>query len=325
MSASTSTEPPPSAGLVPPAFGMVFVPGGTFAMGSEAFYPEEAPVRRVRVDPFWIDDTPVTNARFRAFVEATGHVTFAEIAPDPKDYPGMLPGMDRAGSLVFDPSPGPVDLQSLAWWSFRFGADWRHPQGEGSSIEQLDDHPVVHVSHSDAEAYACWAGKALPTEAEFEFAARGGLDGSEYAWGDELAPGGAMLANYWQGPFPLGNTLEDGWLRTSPVRSFPANGYCLFDMIGNVWEWTDDWFAQPGAEKKRAGSCCIPVNPRGGTRGGSIVKKDPGRIPRKVLKGGSHLCAEDYCHRYRPAARYAQPIDTSTCHIGFRCVVRHEG
>ena len=234
MSASISTELPPSADLVAPAPGMAFVPGGSFAMGSVAFYPEEAPVRRVRVDPFWIDETPVTNAQFRAFVEATGHVTFAEIAPDPRDYPGMLPGMDHAGSLVFDPPPGPVDLQSLAWWSFRFGADWRHPQGEGSSIEGLDDHPVVHVSHSDAETYGRWAGKALPTEAEFEFAARGGLDGAEYAWGDELAPGGAMLANYWQGPFPHGNTLEDGWLRTSPVRSYPPNVYGIVDLIGNV-------------------------------------------------------------------------------------------
>lgn len=155
-----------------------------------------------------------------------------------------------------------------------------------------------------------------------EFAARGGLDGADYAWGDELAPEGRMLANYWQGPFPHGNTLEDGWLRTSPVRSYPANGYGLFDMIANVWEWTDDWFSQPRVERKRGGSCCIPANPRGGSRGGSIVRKDASRIPRKVLKGGSHLCAASYCQRYRPAARYAQPIDTTTCHVGFRCVVR---
>jgi formylglycine-generating enzyme required for sulfatase activity len=302
--------------------GMIALPGGTFAMGSAAFYPEEAPVRRVSVSPFRIDATPVTNAAFARFVAATGHVTTAEIAPDPRDYPGMLPELAHPGSLVFEPSPGPVDLASVSWWAFRLGASWRTPLGPGSSLDGLADHPVVHVTHADALAYAEWAGKALPSEAEFEFAARGGLDGAEYAWGDELAPGGAMLANYWQGGFPHANSLADGYLRTSPVGHYPANGYGLFDMIGNVWEWTDDWFAQPKAEKKRAGSCCIPADPRGGTRGGSIVKQEAIRIPRKVLKGGSHLCAESYCQRYRPAARYAQPVDTSTCHIGFRCVVR---
>jgi formylglycine-generating enzyme len=272
MSASTSTDLLFPSEPVAPATGMAYVPGGTFAMGSEAFYPEEAPVRRVRVDPFWIDTTPVTNAQFRTFVEATGHVTFAEIAPDPKDYPGMLPGMAFAGSLVFDPPPGPVDLQSLSWWSFRFGADWRHPLGVDGSIEELGDHPVVHISHSDVEAYARWAGKQLPTEAEFEFAARGGLDGRDFAWGDELAPGGTMLANYWQGPFPHGNSLEDGWLHTSPVRSYPPNGFGIYDLIGNVWEWTDDWFSLSKV-KKRSGHCCVPANPRGGTRGGSMDKK----------------------------------------------------
>lgn len=291
-------------------------------MGSEAFYPEEAPVRSVRVDPFWIDETPVTNAEFSRFVRETGHVTFAEIAPDPKDYPGILPELVHPGSLVFEPTAGPVDLSSLCWWDFRLGASWRTPLGPGSTITGLEDHPVVHITHADAQAYARWAGKELPTEAEFEFAARGGLDGADYAWGEELAPEGAMLANYWQGEFPHANSLADGWLRTSPVRSYPANGYGLFDMIGNVWEWTDDWFAQPKIEKQRASSCCIPANPRGGTRGGSIVKADPSRVPRKVLKGGSHLCAEEYCQRYRPAARYAQPLDTSTCHIGFRCVMK---
>lgn len=301
---------------------MIHLPGGVFAMGSEAFYPEEAPVRQVSVAPFWIDVTPVTNAEFARFVDQTGHVTFAEFAPDPRHYPGMLPELAHPGSLVFEPTPGPVDLGSVCWWEFRLGATWRAPLGPGSSIEAIEDHPVVHVTHADAEAYARWAGKQLPTEAEFEFAARGGLVGAEYAWGDELAPDGVMLANYWQGGFPHANSLGDGWLRTSPVRSFPANGFGLFDMIGNVWEWTDDWFAQPKLDKKRSGSCCIPANPRGGTRGGSIVKKEPGRIPRKVLKGGSHLCAEEYCQRYRPAARYAQPIDTSTCHVGFRCVIR---
>ncbi len=324
MSASISTDEKDArnSGRAPP--GMIAIPGGTFLMGSERFYPEEAPVRKVSVDAFWMDETPVTNAQFARFVEATGHVTFAEIAPDPKDYPGMLPGMAHAGSLVFEKTAGPVDLTSGAvpWWDFRIGANWRQPLGPGSSIEGIEDHPVVHVAHSDAAAYAKWAGKTLPTEAEWEFAARGGADGKEFAWGDELAPGGKMLANYWQGRFPYANTQEDGYLRTSPVRSYPANGYGLYDMIANVWEWTDDWFAQPKVERKTKGSCCIPSNPRGGTRGGSIDRTDPSRIPRRVLKGGSHLCAEDYCQRYRPAARYAQPVDTTTGHVGFRCIKR---
>ncbi len=297
--------------------GMIHIPGGSFAMGSDRFYPEEAPVRRVKVDAFRMDETPVTNAAFAEFVAVTGHVTFAEIAPDPKDYPGMLPEMARAGSLVFEAPEGPVDLSVPSWWDFRFGATWREPLGERSAAEA--DHPVVHVAHADAAAFAAWAGKALPTEAEWEFAARGGLDGAEYAWGDTLSPD---RANYWHGNFPVRHELLDGWERTSPVRAFPPNGYGLYDMIGNVWEWTDDWFALPKIEKKRHGHCCIPENPRGGTRGGSINKTETARIPRKVMKGGSHLCAENYCQRYRPAARYAQPVDTSTGHVGFRCVVR---
>ena len=302
---------------------MIAIPGGTFAMGSEHFYPEEAPVRRVSVDMFRIDAAPVTNTAFAEFVAATGHVTFAEIAPDPKDYPGMLPELAQPGSLVFEPTPGPVPLNGGAiWWDYRIGANWHQPLGPGSSLEGLEYHPVVHIAHADAEAYAAWAGKALPSEAEWECAARGGLADAEYAWGDDLAPEGRMLANYWQGPFPHANSLADGWLRTSPVGSYPANGYGLCDMIGNVWEWTADWFAQPKVGRKQPGHCCVPANPRGGTRGGSIVKRDPIRIPRKVMKGGSHLCAESYCQRYRPAARYAQPVDTTTGHVGFRCVVR---
>ncbi len=301
---------------------MVAIPGGTYAMGSAAFYPEEAPVRRVRVDGFRIDAAPVTNAGFAAFVAATGHVTFAEIAPDPQDYPGMLPELAQPGSLVFEPTPGPVDPASLSWWHFRLGANWRQPLGPGSTLAGLEDHPVVHIAHADAEAYALWAGKELPSEAEWEWAARGGLEDQHYAWGNQLAPQGAMLANYWQGPFPHDNSLADGWLRTSPVKHYPPNGHGLYDMIGNVWEWTADWFTAPKVEQKRAGHCCVPANPRGGTRGGSIVKRDPIKIPRKVMKGGSHLCAESYCQRYRPAARYAQPVDTSTGHLGFRCVVR---
>ena len=204
---------------------MRLIPGGRFRMGSDRFYPEEAPVVEVRVDPFLIDETPVTNAEFARFVAETGHVTFAEIAPDPRDYPGMDPALAQPGSAVFEQPARVAGLRDIGqWWRWRIGANWRRPLGPGSSLEGLDDHPVVHVAHADAAAYAAWAGKALPTEAEWEFAARGGLEGADYAWGGELAPGGSMMANYWQGEFPLRNDLTDGWLRTSPVRSFPANG-----------------------------------------------------------------------------------------------------
>jgi formylglycine-generating enzyme required for sulfatase activity len=303
---------------------MVWIAGGTFRMGSDRHYPEEAPVHRVHVDGLWMDRTPVTNRQFRAFVEATGHVTCAEIAPDPKDYPGARPHMLKAGSLVFSPPRRRVvDLHDWSqWWTFTFGADWRHPYGPGSSIHGLYDHPVVHVAYSDAEAFARWAGKDLPTEAEWEHAARGGLDGAEFAWGDELTPGGRHMANTWQGAFPHENLVRDGYRRTSPVTAFPANGYGLHDMIGNVWEWTADWYAQKH-EADAAKPCCIPGNPRGGREEESYDPCQPRvRIPRKVLKGGSHLCAPNYCRRYRPAARHAQPLDTSTCHVGFRCVVR---
>ncbi|MGO4526917.1 formylglycine-generating enzyme family protein [Microvirga sp. 2MCAF35] len=302
---------------------MLWIPGGTFRMGSDRHYPEEAPVHRVTVDGFWIDRTPVTNREFRRFVEATGHVTVAERKPDPRDYPGALPEVLKAGSLVFTPPDYPVSMEDWSqWWSFTFGANWRRPYGRGSSIKGLDDHPVVHVAYADAEAYAAWAGKSLPTEAEWEYAARGGLDGAEFAWGDELTPGGRHMANTWQGEFPFQNKREDGYERTSPVMAFPPNAYGLYDLIGNVWEWTSDWYAQKHpADAPKA--CCIPENPRGGREADSYDPRQPQvRIPRRVLKGGSHLCAPNYCRRYRPAARHAQPIDTSSSHIGFRCVVR---
>ena len=302
---------------------MVRIPGGTFRMGSDHHYPEEAPVHRVTVDGFWIDRTPVTNRQFKAFVKATGHVTYAEIPPDPADYPGALPDMLYAGSLVFAPLPRVVNLNDWSqWWTFMRGADWRHPYGPKSNINTSDDHPVVHVSFSDALAYAKWAGKDLPTEAEWEFAARGGLDGAEFAWGDKFTPGGAHMANTWQGEFPLRNLNQDGFERTSPVRAFPPNGYGLHDMIGNVWEWTVDWYASKH-EADAPKACCIPENPRGGREEQSYDPSLPDiRIPRKVLKGGSHLCAPNYCRRYRPAARHAEAIDTSTSHVGFRCVRR---
>jgi formylglycine-generating enzyme required for sulfatase activity len=303
---------------------MVGIPGGTFRMGSDEHYPEEAPVHHVAVDAFWIDRAPVTNRQFREFVRATGHVTFAEIAPDPKDYPGALPNMLRAGSLVFNPPRHAVDDMRdwSQWWTFKFGANWRRPYGPRSSLSGLNDHPVVHVAYSDALAYAKWVGKDLPTEAEWEFAARGGLDGAEFAWGDELTPDGKQMANTWQGAFPHENLKLGGYDRTSPVTAFPSNGYGVYDMIGNVWEWTSDWYSA-GHEADARKACCIPTNPRGGREETSYDPCQPEiKIPRKVLKGGSHLCAPNYCRRYRPAARHAEPVDTSTSHVGFRCVLR---
>ena len=301
---------------------MVWIEGASFSMGSDRHYPEEAPARRVSVEGFWIDRTPVTNADFARFVAATAWVTFAEIPPRAEDYPGALPEMLVAASLVFAPTKGPVDLRnSSAWWRYTPGADWAHPTGPESSLDRLDRHPVVHLAWVDVEAYARWAGLELPTEAEWELAARGGLDGAEYAWGDQLTPGGQHMANVWQGRFPWENLAFDGWVRTSPVGFYPPNGFGLSDMIGNVWEWTCDWWSegQTGPSPK----CCGPHRHHGGREEQSYDPAQPGlRIPRKVLKGGSHLCAPSYCRRYRPAARHPHPIDTSTSHIGFRCVAR---
>lgn len=320
MEATTTTARSASDDVRP--HGMVRIPGGIFAMGSNDHYPEERPVHRVAVESFWMDETPVTNGQFRAFVQATGYVTFAEIPPRAEDYPGALPHMLKAGSLVFTQPKGPVDLnRPLSWWAFSFGANWRRPQGRNSTNRDLDDHPVVHVTHRDATAYATWAGKELPTEAEWEFAARGGLEGREFAWGDQLHPDGKPMANTWQGAFPHQNLRLDGFERTSPVKAFEPNGYGLFDMIGNTWEWTEDWYvARHVADEAKA--CCIPKNPRGPSQIESIDPQDFARMPRKVLKGGSHLCAPNYCQRYRPAARHPEPIDTSTSHVGFRCVRR---
>jgi sulfatase modifying factor 1 len=302
---------------------MVWVPGRTYRMGSDKHYPEERPAHRVTVDGFWMDRHPVTNARFARFVEATGHVTFAQIPPNPADYPGALPHMLYTGSLVFVQPSGPVDRRDFTnWWQFMKDANWRQPYGPGSSISGLDAHPVVHVAFADAEAFAVWEGKTLPTEAEWELAARGGLDDAAYAWGDEFLPRDRHLANTWQGDFPWENRAADGYERTSPVGAFPPNGYGLYDMIGNVWEWTTDWY-QPRHPHDAAKPCCIPQNPRGPRAEDSYDPCQPAiAIPRKVLKGGSHLCAPNYCRRYRPAARHPEPVDTSTSHVGFRCIVR---
>jgi formylglycine-generating enzyme required for sulfatase activity len=300
-----------------PFKGMVVLEGGRFWMGSDNHYPEEAPCREVAIAPFAIDAVPVTNREFAMFVKATGHLTLAERAPDAALYPDADPAMLRAGSSVFiPPRAAPPAMNPMLWWEYVFGADWRHPQGLTSSIAGLEAHPVVHVALEDAEAYCAWAGKRLPSEVEWEFAARGGLDRAVYAWGEELAPEGAMLANYWDGAFPAERIRPAAWKRTSPVCSFPANGHGLYDMIGNVWEWTSDWYSdRPG----KSPGCCAPAA-RISAEEASHDPNDPGRnFPRKVLKGGSHLCAENYCQRYRPAARYPQTVDTSTSHIGFRC------
>ena len=304
---------------------MNWVSGGTFTMGSDQHYPEERPAHRVTVDGFWMDRTPVTNERFTRFVESTGHVTSAEIPPNPDDYPGALPDMLYAGSLVFVRPAKPVDLRDIRhWWHFMRGADWRHPSGPESSIEGRERHPVVHISFADAAAFAKWEGKDLPAEAEWEFAARGGLESAAYAWGDEFVPNDRHMANTWQGEFPWQQNATDGYEGTSPVDSFPPNGYGLYDMIGNVWEWTTDWYV-PKHPNEVLKACCVPRNPRGPRE---VESYDPGQpnilIPRKVIKGGSHLCAPNYCRRYRPAARFPEPVDTSTCHLGFRCIARPE-
>jgi formylglycine-generating enzyme required for sulfatase activity len=305
-----------------PAENMAWVPGGTFLMGSNNHYPEEAPAHQVTVEGFWIDKYTVTNEQFARFAEATGYLTIAERPLKPEDYPGAKPEMLAPGSVVFRKPTQRVDLRDhFNWWTYALGANWRHPLGPGSALKKgMARHPVTQIAFEDAEAYAKWVGKELPTEAEWEFAARGGLEGAVYCWGDEFAPKGKMMANTWQGEFPIENLLTDGYQRTSPVGSFPPNGYGLYDMAGNVWEWTTDWYQ---AHSKIANSCCASFNPKGGEIDASYDPRTPNiRIPRKVLKGGSYLCAPNYCLRYRPAARISQQIDTGTCHQGFRCLIR---
>jgi len=297
---------------------MQYVEAGTFVMGSEDFYPEERPVHAVSVDGFWIDEHPVTAGEFRRFVRATGYVTLAESPLDPDLYPDADPELLTPGSLVFRKTSGPVDLEDHRnWWDYVPGAFWKRPGGRGTSVNGRDRHPVVHIAHEDAEAYATWAGKELPTEAEWEYAARGGLDGTVFAWGDDHFPGGNAMANTWQGEFPWQNLALDGFEGTSPVGSYPANGYGLYDMCGNVWEWTSDLFTSHRSQTSMS-PCCAPHDPRIATS-----EALPGEtIPRRVIKGGSHLCAPNYCLRYRPAARQGQAVDSSTNHLGFRCVLR---
>ncbi|MGH1527178.1 formylglycine-generating enzyme family protein [Leifsonia sp. L25] len=294
---------------------MVHIDGGTFLMGSVEFYPDEQPVHARTVGDYLIDRYAVTNADFARFVDATGYVTVAERPMDPADYPGVAPQDLVPGSLVFTATAGPVDLRDWRqWWRWEPGARWRHPEGPESGIEDRMDHPVVQVSFEDASAYAAWAGKRLPTEAEHEFAARGGVDGARFAWGDEAYPGGVEQANSWIGSFPYDNRGRFG-ATTAPVGSYPANGYGLYDFIGNTWEWTSDYYVPrhvvPGEEAVDAGARVDLL---------ASTSAEPGsRIPRRVLKGGSYLCSPDYCLRFRPAARSPQADDTATTHIGFRC------
>jgi formylglycine-generating enzyme len=300
------------------ADGMAWIAPATFRMGSNAHYAEEAPAHPVTVGGFWIDRHQVTNRDFAAFVDQTGYVTVAERPLNPADFPGAPAENLVPGSLVFTRTAGPVDLRHLAqWWTWTPGACWRRPEGPPSSVHGREDHPVVHVAYEDAERYATWAAKALPTEAQWELAARGGHHGASYTWGDEPEAPRERLANYWHGDFPW--RPDPGYGTTSPVGSYPANGSGLSDMAGNVWEWTTGWYSSRHPEPADS-PCCVPRDPRGGRERDSL---DPGQpqfaIPRKVIKGGSFLCADSYCLRYRPAARRPQMVDTGMSHIGFRC------
>jgi sulfatase modifying factor 1 len=321
MTDIVAVRPPPGT---PPGKNLTWIPGGTFLMGSEAFYPEERPVRRVSVDGFWMDTRPVTAGEFRRFVRETGYATVAERPLDSADYPDADPELHVPGSLVFRKTAGPVSLDDMRnWWEYLPGAYWKRPAGPGSTISGRDSNPVVHVAYADVEAYAAWAGKEIPTEAEWEFAARGGLEGAVFAWGDEHFPDGRPMANSWQGEFPWQNLKLDRFEGTSPVGSFPPNGYGMFDMTGNVWEWTCDWFSARSTTAVEQ-ACCVPKNPRvtDPDKSYAAVGEPGAEIPRKVIKGGSHLCAPNYCLRYRPAARQPHMVETSTAHLGFRCIVR---
>ncbi|MBO9203889.1 MULTISPECIES: formylglycine-generating enzyme family protein [Niastella] len=305
---------------------MVFIPGGKFMMGSNNFYPEEKPVHAVTVDGFWLDKYTVTNEEYKKFVDETGYITVAERPLKAEDYPGAKPEMLVPGALVFKKAKTAVNLSDyFNWWAWVPGTSWKHPKGPKTDIRGMEKHPVVHVAYEDAEAYATWAGKELPTEAEWEYAARGGLEGMNYTWGNEDTQLTKPMANTWQGEFPHQNLLIDKYEGTSPVGSFVPNGYGLYDMAGNVWEWTSDWYvANLDETANKVKTCCTThVNPRVVSAEASYDPCQPTiKIPRKVVKGGSHLCAPNYCLRYRPAARQPQMIDTGMSHIGFRCIVR---
>jgi len=317
-SANPTVNPP--EGAEAPYPGMKWVPGGTFRMGSDTHYPEEAPAGPVSVDGFWMDEAAVTIREFARFVAETGYITVAEKAPDPAMYPGADPALLVPGSIVFSKPPGPVDLaEPRNWWVWSPGASWRAPWGPGSGIDGRDEHPVTQVAYEDADAYARWAGKALPSEAQWERAARGGIEEAEFAWGDEIAPVGEERMNRWIGEFPWKFRPRRGGARrpgTVAVRSFEPNPFGLYEVCGNTWEWTRTFFEEGGPGPAK--SCCVPHDPQGP---GVHASRDPATgIPRKVLKGGSFLCAENYCSRYRPASRIPETVESATCHISFRCL-----
>jgi formylglycine-generating enzyme required for sulfatase activity len=315
---------------------MVWIPGGEFSMGGADDSDEAAggaptercnpsndarPVHRVYVDGFWMDRTEVTNEQFERFVRATGYVTIAERTPTAAEFPGAPPENLVAGSVVFAPPPGPVPLDSqLRWWTYLKGANWRRPSGAGSSLRGRERYPVVHVAYDDALAYARWARKRLPTEAEFEFAARGGLAGKRYAWGDELRPGGRWMANTFQGHFPDRDTGDDGWDGLAPVASFPPNGYGLYDVAGNVWEWVSDWYRRDAYAALSVGD--VARNPQGPAQ--SFDPEEPG-VAKRVQRGGSFLCTSQYCSRYLVGSRGKGDASSGANHLGFRCVRAHRG
>jgi formylglycine-generating enzyme required for sulfatase activity len=313
------TVPNPGPPPGPPPPGMVWIPGGEFSMGGDETLPDARPVHRVYVDGFWMDKTEVTNAEFARFVRGTGYRTVAE-RPPPQDVPAAPAEALVQGSVVFTPPPGAVPLDTSArWWTYVERASWRHPFGPKARAEDRgsrDLFPVVHVAYEDAEAYARWAGKRLPTEAEFEFAARGGLAGRKYAWGDELRPGGRWMANTFQGHFPDADSGEDGWRGIAPVASYPANGYGLFDVAGNVWEWCRDWYRPEGYAL--AAAAPVARNPTGPAS--SDDPAEPG-VPKRVHRGGSFLCSAAFCTRYLVGARGRGEVSTGTNHLGFRCVL----
>jgi sulfatase modifying factor 1 len=314
--------PPPSAA---PA-GMVWIPGGEFSMGSKdprgdlcggnEPMDDARPIHRVQLDGFWMDRTEVTNAEFARFVAATKYITVAERPLKASDYPGVPADQLAPGSIVFTPPTSAVPLNNaLRWWAWVPGASWRHPEGPASTITGRDNFPVVHIAYEDAAAYAAWAGKDLPTEAQWEFAARGGLSGQAYAWGNELNPNGKKMANIWEGHFPDKNSAEDGFVGIAPVASFPANAYGLHDVAGNVWEWCSDWYA-PDTYSKIKG---VVRNPTGPTQAESFDPAEPG-MAKRVQRGGSFLCTDQYCTRYMVGTRGKGAPDTGSNHAGFRCI-----
>ncbi len=317
--ADGQTVPAPETKATPGPEGMVWVPGGEFWMGSDKpNFGDARPWHRVFVDGFWMDRTEVTNEQFAEFARATGYITVAEQKPTREQYPTAPEENLVAGSIVFTPPSQPVPLDShFRWWNYIKGADWRHPAGPDTELKGKEKHPVVQIAYDDALAYCKWAGKRLPTEAEFEFAARGGLERKAYAWGDEFHPDGKWMANTFQGHFPEKNTVEDGFAGTAPVGSFAANDYGLYDLAGNVWEWCSDWY-RPDYYQRLADAGGVARNPPGPED--SVDPSEPG-TKKRVHKGGSYLCTDQYCDRYMPGGRGKGEPDTGTDHLGFRAVM----